>query len=74
MHASGAGVPPNRARQVELLGTACKLGDPLSCALPARAFARGNGVPRDERRATELWEHACTGGVASACEELDAGD
>jgi uncharacterized protein len=74
MHATGAGVPPSRTRQVELLGTACKLGDALACSVPAKAFANGNGVPRDERRAADLWERACAGGVASACERIDAGD
>jgi TPR repeat protein len=42
--------------------------------LPARAYANGTGVPRDERRATELWERACAGGVPSACDEIDAGE
>ncbi len=74
MHASGSGVPPSRARHVELLATACTLGDALACAVPAKAFGSGNGVARDERRATELWERACAGGIATACQELDGGD
>jgi TPR repeat protein len=70
MHAAGAGVPPSRVKQIELLGTACTLGDALACAVPAKAFASGNGVARDERRAVELWQRACAGGVESACESL----
>ena len=74
MVGSGAGVPPNRARQLELLATACLLGDALACNVPAKAYASGNGVPQDERRATELWGRACTSGVPAACDAIDAGE
>jgi hypothetical protein len=74
MHAAGAGVPPSRARQVELLGAACRLGDGFACAIPAKAYATGAGVPANEGRAIELWQHACGAGVESACEAVtDAG-
>lgn len=73
-HASGKGVPPDRAKQMELLTKACRFGQPESCSTPAKAFATGNGVPRDEHKATELWERGCSGGVATACDALpDAG-
>lgn len=71
MYASGSGVPPSRARQVELLATACALGDALACAIPAKAYAKGSGVPKDERRAKELREHACAGGAQDACDVID---
>jgi uncharacterized protein len=73
-HASGKGVPPNRAKQMDLLAKACALGQAESCTTPAKAFAAGNGVPRDERRARELWERGCGGGIETACDALgDAG-
>lgn len=73
-HASGNGVPPNRAKQMELLAHACLLGDAPSCNTPAKAFANGNGVVRDERRANELWQRGCGGGIEAACNALgDAG-
>ena len=73
-HASGKGVPPNRAKQMELLAKACVLGQAESCSTPAKAFATGNGVTRDDRRAHELWERGCGGGIEGACEALgDAG-
>ena len=74
MVGSGAGVPPDRARQLELLAAACLLGDALACDVPAKAYASGNGVARDERRATELWARACTSGVPAACDAIDAGE
>lgn len=73
MAASGAGAPPSRRHQVELLEAACRLGDALACTVPARAYAGGNGVPRDPRRAAELWERACASGAAAACDEVDGG-
>jgi TPR repeat protein len=73
-HASGKGVMPNRARQMELLAKACVLGQAESCSTPAKAFASGNGVPRDDRRAHDLWERGCGGGIEAACDALgDAG-
>jgi hypothetical protein len=73
-HASGKGVPPDRAKQMDLLAKACMLGQPESCSTPARAFASGNGVPRDDRRAHDLWERGCSGGIEAACDSLgDAG-
>lgn len=73
-HASGKGVPPNRAKQMELLARACGYGRAESCSTPAKAFATGNGVPHDERRARELWERGCGGGIETACDALgDAG-
>ena len=74
MVGSGAGVPPSRARQLELLASACLFGDALACNVPAKAYASGNVVARDERRATELWGRACTSGVAAACAAIDAGE
>jgi len=74
MVGSGAGVPPSRARQLELLAAACLHGDALACNVPAKAYASGNGVARDERRATELWGRACTSGVPAACDAIDAGE
>lgn len=73
-HASGKGVTPDRAKQMDLLTKACRFGQAESCSTPAKAFATGNGVPRDERKATELWERGCSGGIESACNALpDAG-
>ena len=74
MVGSGAGVPPDRTRQLELLAAACLLGDALACDVLAKAYASGNGVARDERRATELWARACTSGVPAACDAIDAGE
>ncbi len=74
MVGSGAGVPPSRARQLDLLATACLLGDALACNVPAKAYATGSGVPQDDRRATELWGRACTSGVPAACDAIDAGE
>ena len=51
--------------------TACTLGDALACTVAAKAFANGTGVARDERRAADLLQRACAGGVATACEELE---
>ena len=74
MHLSGLGVPPSRAKQIELLSTACKLGDALACTVPAKALMTGNGVPKDERRAIELWQRACAAGSEPACDAIaDAG-
>lgn len=73
-HASGRGVPPNRAKQMELLAKACLLGQAEACSVPAKAFATGSGVARDEHRANELWQRGCGGGIETACDALgDAG-
>lgn len=67
IYAAGRGVPPSRARQVELLARACKLGDSASCLVPAKAYALGDGVDKDEARARELYEIACAAGSERAC-------
>jgi uncharacterized protein len=70
MHAAGRGVSPNRAKQMDLLSRACRLGDSAACTVPAKAYANGTGVAQDEARARELYEHACAGGVETACEAI----
>ena len=37
------------------------------CVNVALMYQRGQGVPKDEAKAKQLLERACSGGVANAC-------
>lgn len=46
---------------------ACDLGDPFGCAALARAWERGEGIPRDPAVATVFYVSACLGGHGPSC-------
>lgn len=46
---------------------ACDLASPSGCAALARAWERGEGVPRDPEAATSQYVSACLGGHAPSC-------
>jgi TPR repeat protein len=48
----------------------CDRGDALDCANLAVRYENGANVPKDEHRASELYQQACTGGIAWACGSL----
>lgn len=48
----------------------CDRGDALDCANLALRYEDGADVPKDEHRASELYQKACSGGVAWACGSL----
>lgn len=52
---------------------ACDLASPSGCADLARAWERGEGVPRDPSAATSLYVSACLGGHAPSCISASAG-
>lgn len=52
---------------LKALEPACTAGNGIACANLAVVFQRGDGVPRDPRRAAALREKACTLGVQRAC-------
>ncbi len=55
------------ARAVELNERHCKQGDPFYCTLLADAHRDGRGVPKDMRRAIQLYSGACRSGLTLAC-------
>ena len=72
MYASGRGVPPSRARQVELLGLACMLGDGTACTIPAKAFADGRAASRVTSAAPPSCGSApALAGDEAACAEVE---
>jgi TPR repeat protein len=45
----------------------CDAGSADRCRRLAISYAQGRGAPKDETRATELYEHACAMGDSPAC-------
>jgi TPR repeat protein len=70
MYADGRGVPVDRARAWELLGTACAGGDALGCAELGRLYLTDDGPRRDAARAAVLARVACDGGDGHGCATL----
>lgn len=52
---------------------ACDLASARGCAALARAWERGEGLPRDQGAATSLYVSACLGGHAPSCLAASAG-
>jgi TPR repeat protein len=69
-YASGAGVPSEVPRVVELLGKGCELGEGQSCTLLAHRYGSGRGVARDDARAIDLFARGCDRGHQEACTSL----
>lgn len=51
----------------------CELASASGCAALARAWERGEGLPRDPAAATSLYVSACLGGHAPSCLAASAG-
>lgn len=63
-----ASAAPHDTREaVRLLGEACELRDRNACVRAASLLSKGDGVPADPGRATELRARACTLGATDAC-------
>ncbi len=50
--------------------SACNGGDMLACANLAVHYETGAGVPKDEKKAFDLYDRACKGGIVWACGSL----
>jgi TPR repeat protein len=57
-------------KAAELNGQHCKQGDPFYCTLLADAYKDGRGLPKDIKRAIELYESACKSGQKRACDTV----
>lgn len=64
------GIEVQRVDATAYLGGACDAGEGLACSELAGLYRRGNGVPRDPARATELLRRGCRLGAAHACKLL----
>ncbi len=53
-----------------LISIECEKGNPLACAKLGSMYRRGRGVERDDQRAYELVDQACTMGFEEACDFL----
>jgi hypothetical protein len=63
-----ASAAPHDIREaVRLLAEACELRDRNACLRAASLLAKGDGVPADPGRATQLRARACTLGATDAC-------
>lgn len=60
----------NHALAVGLSEAGCKGGDGLGCFNLALMLARGDGIPKDSKRAAQLYRAACKLNVAQACRQL----
>lgn len=60
-------VRKNAAARAASPAERCDNGDARACANLGWAYAKGDGVEKDEARALELYEKACSGGNAWAC-------
>lgn len=63
---------PYRAANAAALQAACGTGHGASCAALGYLHSRGLGVPYDDKRATRLFERACTLKSAEGCAALGA--
>ncbi len=63
-------VPLTRILAATYSAIACKSGIVASCSDLGTAYRTGDGVPRDDFRAAELYEQACEGGYAEGCDQL----
>jgi TPR repeat protein len=57
----------------KLYESSCERGVPQACRRLSILYAAGAGVPKDEAKARNLREKACTGGYEVACRELGRG-
>ena len=65
---NGTGVARDDRKAAELAQTPCEAGEPVACAIYARAMLFGDhGVRRDPERARALAMNACELHVASSC-------
>jgi hypothetical protein len=66
-----AAKPPGWGTTVErLYEVACEQGELAGCSNRGWMYDKGIGVPRDEVRALQQYDTACTGGYARACLNL----
>jgi TPR repeat protein len=65
--ANGSGVAADPGKAAAFLDRACQAGDGEGCRDLAVAYEKGNGVPRDRRRASELYKKSCELGFKAAC-------
>jgi hypothetical protein len=57
-------------RRLKSLHEACELGSAAGCISLGAGYQSGNGVPRDPKRASSLYERACGLGLGAGCREL----
>ena len=55
------------AQDLSALERRCDRGEAQQCDIVARHYANGRGLPKDERRAAELFRKACKAGWVAAC-------
>lgn len=69
---SWSGEPPeNVAKAVHVVQRACtSSSDARACAAVAWMRARGSVLPRDEKMAADLFQHACDAGNVDSCDRL----
>jgi TPR repeat protein len=57
-------------RKLVLIQRACDTGDPIACYELGMSVSAGEGVPKDDARATRLYQKACDADFAQACDNL----
>lgn len=70
LHLIGEGVAEDNGKAVDLLRRACNANKPavaFACALLAKSYEQGSGVPRDPARAASLHAQACRLGEKESC-------
>jgi TPR repeat protein len=67
---SDAAVERGRAARLSVDEKTCKGGDAQGCIKLGLRYRKGDGVPKDERRATAQFQRACEGGAAEGCGQL----
>jgi TPR repeat protein len=73
MHVRGTGgLEQDVDRGRLLLDQACNAGSPHACQHLGGLYRRGEGVPRDDKRAASLFMIACEGGHAHGCAQLSS--
>jgi len=66
------GTKPDHQKAITFFEYGCRLGDARGCYLEGRGYVRGEGVPRDLRKAARLFRAACDGDAPDACLHLAA--
>lgn len=68
-YVSGSPIPRDLVRAVSILEKSCHANEARACVALAKVFQEGHGaeLPKDERRAAELYGTGCKLGLADCC-------
>lgn len=70
IYMTGAGLPTDVSRAIQLYSKACDAGDGEGCSHLAGFHVGGRGVPEDEAKAVALFQKSCDAGYETACTQL----